>query len=84
MTISEAGIKVDGLGKGTIRLEMNVDSEGKRSFIVTFERESAAKRSAKAGVPAPKMLLREFPNIGRALRSYRRFVLLSAEIEAGF
>lgn len=84
MTISEAEVKIDGLGKGTIRLEMNVDSEGKRSFLVTFERESAAKRAAKAGVPAPRTLLREFPNISRSLRSYRRFILLSEEIEAGF
>lgn len=84
MTISEAEVKVDGLGKGTIRLEMNIDSEGKRSFLVTFEREAAAKRAQKAGIQAPRTLLREFPNINRALRSYRRFVLLSEEIEAGF
>jgi hypothetical protein len=51
---------------------------------VTFERESAAKRAAKAGIQAPKTMLREFPNISRSLRSYRRFVLLSEEIEAGF
>ena len=84
MIISECSVKTDGLGSGMLRLGMEVDSDGKRSFSVTFERESSAKKAVKLGLPPPRILLREFPNITKALRSYRRFVLLSQEIESGF
>ena len=69
--LSIAKAHLDGYGEGVLALSKSLlDKE--KPFMVSFSNENG------------DTLLRRFPNILRAVRSYRRYILLSDEIENGF
>lgn len=71
----QKGLHIDGFGEGTLILEV-VYSEKKchNEFTIDFLYDNRRKKKS----------LRRFESCLRAVRSFRRYVLLSDEVKMGF
>ena len=73
MCLTAEKVELDGYGKGILNLSASHEGRGKTDFTIGFT--SLVKRKPE------QVLLRKFTNnLLKAVRSYRRFVLLSDEI----
>lgn len=72
MDIMVTEATLDGLGEGTLALEA-LWEQGKPVFIINFFRKKKCVKS-----------IRRFESLLRAVRSFRRYVLLSDEVKMGF
>lgn len=73
MCLAAEKVELDGYGKGILNLSASQEVKGLTDFTIGFT--SLAKKKQE------QVLLRKFTNnLLKAVRSYRRFVLLSDEI----
>lgn len=70
--VSSQLINTDGYGKATIRLKVEWEKKAISAYTVELQKRGRF------------IILRRFPTLLRAFRSYRRFVNLSDEIESGY
>lgn len=73
MCLTADKVELDGYGKGILNLSASQDGKGLTDFMIGFTSLTRKKPE--------HVLLRKFTNnLLKAVRSYRRFVLLSDEI----
>ena len=76
VTLSSERAVIDGYGDGVLMLSRIIKAkEGEYAFLITF---SPLENFQGA------IVLRRFPSILRAVRSYRRYILMSEEVKNGY